>query len=151
MICLPYCPSGFIKTSLCTEDRKKFDLIFDAINYEGGDLNITGGSSLVEEGSDPMSIFKRGLWFGGDDYLTMQNLTLNHSFTLNIWVRIEDDGTLFSITPSEIDTKHVGFLTVRSVDDGNLSIELQDGTKYTSLGVYNYRTWVNLGMTLLWE
>jgi hypothetical protein len=82
-----------------------FCLAFDQIdvNYTlepvVGEAQVvfTGGNSLGEDSHDPQSIYNRGLWFDGSDYVTITGLVLNTSFTTKFWVLAKTTGVIFSI------------------------------------------------------
>ena len=109
-ICRSYCPTGYTENS----DTKTCDpiddyvtpcLTFDRIAY---DWSTTSGITAVggatpgnsPENDDPLPIMDRGIWFDGvDDYLTLSGLTLGHTFTLILWVRVyAPGGTIFSVS-----------------------------------------------------
>ena len=61
--------------------------LFNMMAYEGGDMEIIGGSTFADEVTEPIPIFKRGVFFFGKDYLTINNIILNHSATILFWLR----------------------------------------------------------------
>ena len=111
-ICLPQCPEGFTSVGKeCTGTVDQvFCLTFDRIQYDwvvSDDITAIGGANANPsndvsqvEASDPRPIFKRGLWFDGDDFLNVTGLVLNHSFTIRAWVRPSSDGNLLSVNQS---------------------------------------------------
>lgn len=44
---------------------------FNSLEYEGGDFGIRSGLSEGRDDGDPTPIYERGLWFDGNDYLSM--------------------------------------------------------------------------------
>jgi hypothetical protein len=55
-----------------------------------------GGFNVV--GQSPSPRYERGLWFDGNDWLEVQNLVLNHNFSIEVWLRIHAmTGTIVSV------------------------------------------------------
>jgi hypothetical protein len=65
----------------------------------GTEIAIFGGeTSAMGEPRDPLSIYKRGLWFdGNDNFVTIEGLILNTSFAVKVWVRSTAPGAVFTI------------------------------------------------------
>lgn len=97
-LCTSHCPTGFTENSdsntcegdpeliFClTFDRKQLDWI-----AEYG-VSVQSGHNLgtAREADDPIPIYKRGMWFDGDDdCMEITGLSLNPTFTLEAWVRV---------------------------------------------------------------
>jgi hypothetical protein len=59
----------------------------------------TGGEPTGPAGTDPYSIYRRGVWFDGvQQYITMAGYVLNHTFTIDIWANIYANSALFSVS-----------------------------------------------------
>jgi hypothetical protein len=77
-------------------------------NYNSAGINILGGSTDADDENDPKSIYLRGLYFDGSNYLRVTGLTLHHTFTIEQWVfTMAAQGDYYSIT----DTNDGGFST----------------------------------------
>lgn len=99
-ICLPQCPTSFAANSVTrtcdTVTGEVFCQAFDlnktyfttAAERTGSIVSTYGGSKIEAElATDPIPIYKRGFWFDGAQYATIDNLILNTSFTIKLWVR----------------------------------------------------------------
>jgi hypothetical protein len=71
-------------------------------DFYSGDVAVEGGycaeSNFID---DPIPISGRGVWLNGDiDHFTVRRLSLNHSFTLELFIRpkeyVWETGTLFA-------------------------------------------------------
>ncbi|MEE4247999.1 MAG: hypothetical protein V2I33_21615, partial [Kangiellaceae bacterium] len=58
---------------------------------------IFGGEVEGTEVTDPLPIYKRGLYFDGTKMMTFQNLVFHNTFMLEIWVRPQANGNIFSL------------------------------------------------------
>ena len=116
-ICLPQCPSGievFADTNECNEqpvqvvrfefnDQRRTDFVSGSYTAQGGSTPDTGDI----EDDDPLPVYKRGLWFDGEDaYLSIQDLRLNFNFALEFWLR-----------PLEFSSSSLGIQTLYSVEN----------------------------------
>ena len=102
-ICVDICPSGFSEDSdSCTGTAgvvSSFEFT-SKTNFVEGDNNVS--CDIV----GPLAIYKRGLWFDGmDDQVRINNLRLHHTHTLQFWVNIYNDGTIYSLTSHTNDYK----------------------------------------------
>ena len=112
-ICMPYCPLGFESDlTLCEPMYLQHTALFNNMEYEGGDMEIMGGSTFAEEGTEPTPIFKRGMFFSGEEYMTVNKCVLNHSATILFWLREREDGCIFSIAKFASETEKYNFLTI---------------------------------------
>jgi hypothetical protein len=62
-----------------------------------------GSVTLISEGTspDPLPVYMRGFYFDGTNELLAQNLILNPRFSVEMWVRADVFGYLFTTTYSE--------------------------------------------------
>ena len=102
-ICAPWCPTGSTRNTETGEcDKSPYDecLTFNlyAIEYTGPVMSMTSGVFPGEpDASDPIAIYRRGLWYDGVSFSEIKNLALNHDFTIEMWVRPSGGITLFSV------------------------------------------------------
>ena len=105
-ICLNRCPSG-TKTEEnppeCIEDEFSVCFDFDANrrNYESARASIRFISGISEadgELSDPIPAYLRGLYFSQDYFGQITGLVMSHTFTIEIWTRIQANGEIYSIS-----------------------------------------------------
>jgi hypothetical protein len=93
--CVENCPSGFNQVGgVCVKSSGtiSWDFLFDAdvtSDFRNGSVSIVGGfckeSVFID---DPIPIKGRGVWLNGDiDHFTISGLTLNHSFSLEFFIR----------------------------------------------------------------
>ena len=65
-----------------------------------------GGNLETEEDSDPLIVYRRGAYLNGStSYITIHNFIFHHTFTIEMWTRINSDGTLFSINTLKQDAE----------------------------------------------
>jgi hypothetical protein len=64
----------------------------------GEGLRAVGYKPLVAS-ADPTYFRDRGVWFNGEStFLGLPSLVLNHTFSVQLWIRAIDNGNLFSIS-----------------------------------------------------
>ncbi|MEE4247399.1 MAG: LamG-like jellyroll fold domain-containing protein [Kangiellaceae bacterium] len=64
---------------------------------EGTEVLLPGGSA------NPAPVYDRGLYFDGDDYLTISNLILSTTYSISTWIRPDSTGGhVFAINGSEL-------------------------------------------------
>jgi hypothetical protein len=65
-------------------------------------VRVVGGQRSGErEADEPFAVYKRGVMFRANQFLTLIAFELHHTFTLQSWIRPEDPGLLFSSERSE--------------------------------------------------
>lgn len=97
-LCTSHCPTGFTEdgsNNTCSGDPQLvFCLTFDKQQLDwvadnGVTIRSGHNSGTVREADDPIPIYKRGMWFDGeDDCMEINDFSLNPTFTLEAWVRI---------------------------------------------------------------
>ena len=123
-----------------------FDLQTVEIVGENG-VSVTSGSH------DPVTAYKRGIWFDGDSYIVLEGLILHHTFTLSFWVRVTNDGNLFSVNKQgEAVAGDEDFFNIK-VESGNLRIEYVDaGLNYVSTSpAYVTDEWHFIATSFSWN
>jgi hypothetical protein len=76
-----------------------FDFNFGDGMFKNEWVDLTGG--LVAHSHTPVPVEERGVFFDGDDCLTLDPIQFNYQFTLNIWVlnQLTDwPQTIFSVS-----------------------------------------------------
>ena len=64
------------------------------------------GFGDVPDDSDAVNLLDRGIYFDGNDYLTILNYMQHVYFTIQIWVRAEGgESTLYSIAKANVETE----------------------------------------------
>jgi len=109
-ICKPdtECPSGFVVNDARCEkpvpDEVTICFTWDSKTIDATD-EATGVTVSVSDDTSthPVNSYKRGIWFDGNDSITVNNLILNTTFTLELWIRAETDGSLLTITTDYAD------------------------------------------------
>jgi hypothetical protein len=121
-ICLQHCPTGYEEdeeNSACIgvapeeiscvkfDKSECYDWDYNPEDPSEFAVNYFGGlSATAREGDEPIPIYLRGLWFDGvDDLLTVtgpNGFMLNHSFTIEIWIRLFNQNNFFSSYNAEI-------------------------------------------------
>ena len=108
-ICRSECPTGTSEnpaTKACDDiPGSESCFVFDRIAYMWNDLEnygvqLQGGinASVGFEEDDPFPIYRRGVWFDGvNNFFQVTGLVLNHSFTIRTWVKVYNEGYIFSI------------------------------------------------------
>ena len=98
--CYDECPSGFAASGgLCLKNQNN-QLCFrfedgQSFKYDWTDQFLgkvaTGGanSGETEEDDDALNLLDRGIYFDGNDYLTIENYSSAPSFTIQVWLRID--------------------------------------------------------------
>jgi hypothetical protein len=92
------CPAGFTpQGTVCTPDAPGEKAYCGTFETYVTDLSVNGvlfHSGTIPDTldeSDPVALLNRGAWFDGiDDYIEIENGTLNPSFTLDFWIRVPD-------------------------------------------------------------
>ena len=75
-----------------------------------------------------MTLHKRGMYFDGSKYLTVENLCLNTVFTIQAWIRVDGNSNIFSISRTGVDTEgEEQFLNFGDTGN-NLNFYYHDGT-----------------------
>ena len=94
-ICLPECPSGFIKTEEQTCDGTLG--LVDCIEFANKTVSATI-LQLRAQGNETVPENMRGHWFN-EAYIEIHDLFLHVTFTVAVWARPENvlSGTLFAI------------------------------------------------------
>jgi hypothetical protein len=167
-ICLDTCPSGTNgDQGTCTviQDYRAC-LTFDEKYYiteatgTGTPATITadGGitsSKEVKDASDPLAVYLRGFYFDGtDDYMTIHGLTVSTTFTIEMWVRVDDteSGTLFSINRNSNETPgDEDFVTLRIASDQMPDLQISDGaTQYFTTGTLSplAEAWTHIAFSI---
>jgi len=103
-VCEPDCPVGYLETdSVCTlpEDTADLDHCFTFVDKQIQSTSDIVSITMGEADVAPNPMYKRGLFFDGDDFITFENLILNNFMTLEFWIRPYvdefDNGRLLSI------------------------------------------------------
>jgi hypothetical protein len=118
-------------------NQESYTIVLSSLDYEFQDENfdfdVSGGDSeeLIEI-FDPVPMYQRGLWFD-TSYLTINNLMLNHSFTIHFWIDIIGDGTIFSIS-------HGGYLFILKAEKSQLTVLYTNLIDYAKGGL-KYGNW----------
>lgn len=86
------------------------------------------------EPNAPVPIWRRGYWFDGTSYLTINNLIMNHSFTVSMWIRPSaENDELFTINFN--DSSAVGneqLLNIRLTTAYRTQFAIKHGTETTT-------------------
>ena len=76
-------------------------------NFANNDSNLTTHDVVLEGDSRPSPNYARGVYFDGNDVLSLQhndgNFTLGPIFTLDFWIRLQTSGSLFKDDADNID------------------------------------------------
>lgn len=107
--CASECPSGYSTVAgVCTPSGTlnwsfNFDQPKSDFSAAAGDITIVGGfadgTPFID---DPFPATGRGAWFNGDiDHYTVNGLTLNHSFTIEFFLKPHEEyctgtGTIYA-------------------------------------------------------
>lgn len=69
-------------------------------------MHLFGGSSKTGiHSDDPLTIDDRGLWFDGNShFLSVNGLTINHTFTMSSWIKPHGYGTLFHAAGTDLES-----------------------------------------------
>ena len=108
-VCLPYCPSGFKEVDgQCTIDHEISCITLNSEEYERvyAGFEIYAGESRDSQTDDPVLVYGRGQWFDGNDFITLDGLVLNQSFSVQFWARPDAGGDVFSV--NRVATKKKG-------------------------------------------
>jgi hypothetical protein len=61
--------------------------------------SINGGEQIgVDEASDGLPVYMRGLWFSTERFMTITAFMMPATFTLEVWIRATDGGPVYSFT-----------------------------------------------------
>lgn len=85
-------------------------MVFNRIQYDwsqGDTVSFSGGeTAVVREGTEPIPIYLRGIWFDGtNDFLTISGLVLNLNFSLTLWIRLSNQKSFWTITDPILGTE----------------------------------------------
>lgn len=110
----------------------------------------------MKDDSDPTPIYRRGLWFDGNDYVNIRGLVLHHSFTLQLWARVTECGDYFSISASRFTSQTSEDVIRFDCVDGRLRFFYAEGTdvKINFIDVsprFEYLEWYHFAATARWE
>ena len=115
-ICHEDCPTGFEKDGQACVFSESIEITFDVTVND----HISHGFSLIAEElrpseTNPKIFSNRGMYFDGSNYLELDKLTLNHSFTISMWIRVLDNGNIFSISKDLRDEQHAeNYLNIKA-------------------------------------
>lgn len=91
----------------------------------------TGGESDWNPVTDKPEAKQHALNFDGvDDFVTVANLPYTNDFTLEAWVRIENNTGTNTIASWDFDTTPNAFL---AIEDGRLIFQTDDGSNFTTI------------------
>ena len=102
-VCVETCPTGYTGQELsCIGGSIEIEFVFNdkSIALSSNDVN-THVSGTPEK--DPRPLWKRGMYFDGNDEIGIQNVQLNSVITLEFWIRPESDGKLLEIGPNYVE------------------------------------------------
>jgi hypothetical protein len=130
---------------------------FDTNTYEQI-LNWGSGISTNRTGYGIFPLYRRGYFFNGEDTMRVNGLTINPTFTIEIWTWPDKEGNVFSISKPIADVS-------APLEETLLNIILQDTKvvfvfassisnqifKGISLNSYTNRNWEYLVFTAQWE
>jgi hypothetical protein len=161
--CAGTCPTGFAESAgVCVPDggSTSWSVNFDApkSDFSSGPITVVGGymsgSSFID---DPFPAAGRGAWFDGNiDHYTVSGLTLNHSFTLEFFIRPQEDawetGTLFASYKAPYDYTP-GSVYNFKLSNGALAFsESPSGVNLSGTGeTINNKEWQHVGLVVDWD
>ena len=120
-ICTANCPTGFTNDGVICSGVAGciFSLEFTNDQLFLGPWTDTINELVMTGSADgPFQVFDRGIWFDGvDDFLSVADFTLNHSFTINIWLRPFTAFDVYSSSTLSITSQGTTYLLV---SDANL-------------------------------
>ena len=98
-ICLPYCPTGIQAEDEVCDDTSPQTTCFTFDNKDTAQTVNDASTILLEESNlQPRPVYKRGIYFDGDDQIQLSNLVLNVQFSLSYWLRLDtNSGSLLEI------------------------------------------------------
>jgi len=108
-VCLLECPSGYTAndaTNVCDGTVgivlcHTFDTTVFVTESTNPDVTLISGTSFGGDAFEPIPVYRRGLWYDGGKFVSIDGLSLNHSFTLSLWTRPSLGGSLFSISKND--------------------------------------------------
>jgi hypothetical protein len=60
-------------------------------------VSVIKGATVGYESADPYLVDDRGVYFDGiNDFLTIHDLIVHHTFAMTFWMKPESSGTLYS-------------------------------------------------------
>jgi hypothetical protein len=78
---------------------------------------------VTVEYAAPFTVYKRGLWFSGDDFARINGIALSHTFTLTFWIRPTAIGNLFSVQTSTLtESGSEDLLNIKLVESGSADL-----------------------------
>ncbi len=126
--------------------KYEFNDCLDIELTHNGVAIVAGGTAATVEASDPRPAYKRGIWFDGtNDYLNISGLSLNHSFTMELWVRIYNERSFFTTTDGVRNTKHI----ILEGNTGALRFTESFGS-FDEEGTLQNKQWQQIAFTAEW-
>ena len=156
-VCMEVCPSGFIPNEGQCTGGNEYTITFNLDYVDGAvpDLFKLTGHSSTDFEYYPMYVADRGLFFSGKTYIPLKNHVLHHTFTIDMWVRVEDNGNLFSICrdlyQAPQDQKLLNF---RTNFGKNLFFQYAEGRNSIinmSAGDVEYNHWQQVAVSVAWN
>jgi hypothetical protein len=152
------CPSGYTEnvTNKTCDPITDFSACF-YFTEKRTDWDSTQTSIKLVSGagdSEPLPVYRRGLYYDGDSYSTVTGLVLHHSFTLEFWVRIEGNGNIYSISrPDYSQTGSEDYFSIQAVDN---AFEVHFRTAETTVALFRGDTkstyvtaqWTNIAVCM---
>jgi hypothetical protein len=97
-ICLNGCSNGFTSNTVTHEcDADPAPTETACYTFDANIDNWTSETNNVSLNSfDITPVYERGLYFDGTDYMRFSSVMLHHTFSIEMWIRPDAPGVLFS-------------------------------------------------------
>jgi hypothetical protein len=86
-ICRQHCPTGYTQGTNATCEGTPGLVDCTVFDETATSYTTTNGIHFTFVGDGPYPMYRRGLYFTGNDYLSISNLVLSHTFTLEFWIK----------------------------------------------------------------
>ena len=124
-ICVEACPTGYVLVEkVCVPERDDEDAKYCYV-FDDKKIDLSISPTYIKLDNDaathPIPMYARGLYFSGEQFITIKELGLSTSFTLEFWIRpFEEDfisGSLMQVnTDYLVFSLESGWTTLRYAD-----------------------------------
>ena len=159
-ICLSNCPTGYTENSTtraCDGDPQEHACFTFDINITEGWTSSTGVSLTSH---DVTPVYERGMYFDGADYMRFGgSLMLHQTFTIQMWIRYNAPGVLFSSNKQSYETAGAEDCMTYGIQDSGSDVVMfmryyQDGVAVLDVvdtqGI-QAEYWSLLDFTIVWS
>jgi hypothetical protein len=114
-------------------------------------IGIIRGASIGHESADPYITDDRGTFFDGiNDFLTVRDLVIHHTFTMTFWMNPESSGTLYSSAMVN-DKGHEQYWALQLEGKRFKFVDTSNSFEVLGKETYNRGVWQHLAFTSRWE